>query len=441
MSSPAPTAPVARRPARRHRAFLVFTASYAALLLLLVLAWTLLGESLVLDWNAGHGHRWVHAWLDPRRGQPLEAVQRIARGDFWSWVLLATSLWGLVALGYLVAGVWRKPWLLLLVPLVWWVGLELLIAPHLNFPLWLVHYNLIRNVDHRPTATQGDYNSDSLRGTPEPGQFRPENLNLVFLGDSFTAGLFVAAEEAFPSRVRELLRARHPGVGIETANFGWPSSSPVLSHRWLVDIGEKYSPDVVLMCVDMTDFGDDLRYARMLERRGLYWAYDKFPLTLKLFQQLAPVRYREVLAQSVGDIPPRRYFVTDAPLEENRVWMEPLVEHVAAIDRWCDEHGADFVLVVIPRHYQYTELEVARDSEANEYTELGPYVRAPFRFFEELRGKVDYPILPLLADFATSDLHPHCFEDNSHWNAAGHQIAAEAILRGIEPIVARRLAR
>ena len=121
--------------------------------------------------------------------------------------------------------------------------------------------------------------------------------------------------------------------------------------------------------------------------------------------------------------------------------MEPLAGNVEKIHRWCVEHGADLVLVVLPRAYQYSDREVPRDVDAGEYARLGPFCLEPFRFFDELRSRVDYPVLSLLEDFRQTSVFPVCFEDNSHWNPAGHQVAAQAIAKGIAPVVERRLSR
>src|SRR5690606_34977531 len=111
---------------------------------------------------------------------------------------------------------------------------------------------------------------------------------LVFLGDSFTFGYDLEPEETFVHRVETLLGGAYPGIPVRTANFGWTSSSPLLQHRRLLSIGEKYNPDVVVLCVDMTDFGDDILYANMLEQRGIYGFYARIPLALQALNRFAP---------------------------------------------------------------------------------------------------------------------------------------------------------
>lgn len=318
---------------------------------------------------------------------------------------------------------------------VWWVALELLAAPFLVRVLRLNNYKIIRDVDHRPEVMGPEWNSDALRATRGREAFRAENMNILFLGDSFALGFRVRGNEAFPIRTGDLLRATFREHPIEVANFAWTSSSPWLSYRRLVEIGEAYAPDMVVQCIDMTDFQDEIRWRNMLARKGIYRLYDKIPVALKVWEKCAPGLFERVLSWSVGGQPLERFFAVKDPLETTRHWFAPLVESLDAIATWCAEHDAAFVVVVAPRSYQYSDRECPSNWEAAEYPVLGPYVLEPFRFFDELSERVDYPIYSLLAVFRDTDVFPTCFEDDPHWNRDGHRVAAGAVARLLEPHV------
>ena len=74
--------------------------------------------------------------------------------------------------------------------------------------------------------------------------------------------------------------------------------------------------------------------------------------------------------------------------------------------------------------YQHDARESPNARERERYTVMGPYSREPFRFFEELAPEVDYPIFSLLEDFENSGVFPKCFDNDPHWNADGHGVAA-----------------
>jgi hypothetical protein len=351
----------------------------------------------------------------------------------------ALVFYALFALGWLLSGPRGRFWIPLAL-VAWWLGVERVVPPFLSYPFLPEQYEIIRDVDHWPRdAGTREFNGDALRDTPEPDAFHADGLNLVVLGDSFAYGYGVKAAQSLPSQMRQLLRAAHPTQDLEVANFGWISSSPLLSYRRLEHIGDRYRPKIVVLCVDMTDFSEDIRYQLMLDRKGLYALYDRIPITLATFERLAPETYQELLAWSVGGIPARRYFVTEAPLSETRRFFEPLTFNVGRMDDWCRRRGADFVLVIVPRSHQYSAREALHNWESHEYTRLGPYSLEPFRYFDELRGKVPYPIVSLLPDFQQSKEFPLYLDNDPHWNAAGNRLAAEAILRAIRPLVEKRL--
>jgi len=350
--------------------------------------------------------------------------------------LIAASLFVLGLIVRLDVVVWRRPLAWVASAIVWWLGVELLVAPHLSIGNWNMHYRMIHELDHRPKDVGGRFNEDSVIARESSSAFAAEDLNLLFLGDSFTMGfLLPAGDEAFPALVGAEIARRHPAERVHVANFGWVSSSPFLSHRRLVDIGAKYAPDLVVLSVDMTDFADDLRYQRVLDQRGIYWLYDKIPLTLRIASAIAPVTYRRFAAWSVGGMPDKRFFATESPLDETREWMLSLVENCDRIAAWCSEHGARFALVILPRSYQYSATESPRNNEADQYEILGPHSLEPFRFFDEVRPTKPYPIYSLLEDFRANTEFPTCFEDDPHWNATGHRVAARAITRHLEPVV------
>lgn len=419
----------------------MFSASFLCLLGLLALAYALVGERVVAAAYEGRTFGWLDAYAAPRGGRTLARVQMRAHDQFHSVLLVAFAAWVLCAAVFALAQRPRGWRWLAPVLLAWWLAIETLVVPNVDFPLWTVLYDTVRDPDHRPVYRDGEYNRDSLRGTPPSEEFAQPGVNLLFLGDSFTMGSGVGPAEAFPQVAGALLAERLPGRTVRVANFGWLSSSPLLSWRRLVDLGESYRPDVVVLAVDMTDFSDDLRYEQMLERRGIYWFYERTPLATRILQRVAPQAFRRLGAWSLGGIPERRFFVTDAPWTENRRWLEPLVRNVERVGAWCEERGVDFALVVLPRAYQFSDREVPRNWEAGEYQVLGPHAHEPFRFFEEYARTARFPVLPLLGAFCETDVFPTCFEDDPHYNAAGHRVAAEAIARALEPIVARRIAR
>ncbi len=361
----------------------------------------------------------------PLQGDLLAAAVAVGLG-------VAVGLLGTSALLFLGARWWSWPvW-----ALVWWLGVETFVSPHLARPLNLRSYYFVLDVDHLPI----DGNSDNIRSHREPAEFTPEGLNIVFLGDSFTYGYDLEPEETFVQRVETLLQGAYPGLPVRTANFGWTSSSPLLLHRRLVSIGEKYAPDLVVLCVDMTDFRDDILYENMLAQRGIYGVYDKIPLTLQQLRRFFPKQFQRWWQWTNRNMPARPFFVTEQPLEESRPFLEPITRNIDAIAAWCAFRGVHFVVFVLPRHYQYSDREAPRSWEQGRYQILGPYSHEPFRYFAELAGRRAYPIHSLLETFQRTEVFPTCFEDDPHWNAAGARVAGDAMAKVLKGEIDRHLA-
>ena len=195
---------------------------------------------------------------------------------------------------------------------------------------------------HRPKDNAPEINSDGIRCGREADAFHPQDLNFVFLGDSFTYGMNEYPHLVFPQQFETMLREKNPDLSINVANFGWVSSSPYLSFRLLKDIGAKYNPDVVFLCIDMTDFHDDLKYQHLIERpKFIYRVMSLLPGTVlvskKALAKLTRFRPFENLHDSVFGIPKDRFFVTNQPLEESRPFCDSIVANIDAIEQYVTQ--------------------------------------------------------------------------------------------------------
>jgi hypothetical protein len=297
------------------------------------------------------------------------------------------------------------------------------------------------SLDHypRPDSKKG-YNEDGIRTylNRPAGQFAAADFNMVFLGDSFTQGYMVPKEDSFPFRLGELLEKADPGLRFNIANFGWISSSPLLSLRRLEKIGGKYHPDLVLLCLDMTDFHDDSKYRDQLENPRQF-----SPFTFFLYRfQLAPLwaEFKKGLRFSAQEplVPEQRYFILNQPLEKSRKYLFEIEKNIRAIDVFCRENlQAKFVLIMLPRNIQYNARETPDNKlEPGEYTPMGPYVFEPFVWLEEFKKKVHFPVFSLLEDFKNCQVFPTCFETDPHWNRQGHAVAAQGVMEILKKLAA-----
>ena len=359
-------------------------------------------------------------------------------------IVFGVLAWALTTLVYVLVRI-RPGWIAgTLLTLGVYLAAETFAAPKLAGVLALDQYVLVVNPDHRPPGGRPGWNADGLPQTLERDAFEGPGLNVMFLGDSFTQGSMLARplEDAFPHVVGRDLAERITGVDVRVANFGWSSSSPLLSLRRMRDIGAAYAPDLVVLCLDMTDPHDDIKWRNLLERRGICALYERIPMTVAALNRLAPELFWDLYSASVGgNLPYHRYFATEQPLDDSRPFLEPVTANIDAIAALAGELGAEFQLVVFPRWFQYDERECPNDWEMDEprarHTVLGPHSLAIFDWALELSAARPYPVHSLLDAFRSSDVFPTCLDDDPHWNPDGHRIAADAILDAIWPAALR----
>lgn len=296
------------------------------------------------------------------------------------------------------------------------------------------------DVDHRlkPNPAEG-INSDNVRCRVEATDFSDDTFNIIVLGDSFVFGLYLDETETVPAHLERLYARRSPAQRVRVLNFGWPSSSPGPCYRLLVDIGAKYKPDLVIDCLDLTDFFND--FESQSKRR--YW---NFSPTVHLLRSIglesAVVELRDAWrprtwfggGQIQGlPVPNNWQFVANQPLAHSLPYMRETEKHLRLINDHCrDVLHVPFVTVMIPRNFQYSDRECPDDPNRIYYTPLGPYVREPERWFRELKSRVDFPCESLLTWFEESPVFPKCFPKDPHWVSAGCEVAAEGIARALD---------
>lgn len=417
-------------------------------LLVVTVAWWSLGASVIESaWESESDSPWRRFLIDPQATGPERAVA-IRDGALRAGLAVLWMVWVPVLLVAWAIRVRPRKRVWIPVVLLAYLGTEQFAAPSLVRPWKLQHYGFVKDPDHRPEgrAEARGWNADGLRQDREPEAYRAEDYNVVFLGDSFTMGLKLERPwvEAFPHQVGKRLGAAFPDREIRTANFGWTSSSPRLSARRLMDIGEAYHPDLVCLCIDMTDAHDDIKWGNLLDRRGICALYDVLPITIGALRGVAPSIFQSLYDWSTGNnMPYLRYFASEQELDASRPYLEAHRDGIDACAEQAAELGAEFCVFVLPRYYQYSETECPEDVELRKperaHERLGPYALEPFRWYAELGEQRDYPVHALLDDFRDAGGAPHCLADDPHWNLRGHQIAAGAIARRLVPWLGPRL--
>ena len=319
-------------------------------------------------------------------------------------------------------------------------ALTLLITKYLLGPIILKTivlpgYEL--SIDHRPKPQKNSKNEDGVWPDIPSSQYRPEDFNIIFLGDSFTMGLGEPPKAAFPIQAGAMLQAAYPDKRIRVVNFGWPSSSPVLQLRQLEQIGAKYRPRLVVQAFDMTDFQEDIRYSAQLRRLGGSDARQ-----LSIFKAVA-VRFGQLFGENDvwellkgrlifsfpgrnDEVPLKRLFHMCQPLEKSEPLFQTSWNAILETNAFAEKLGARYVLVVLPRNEQYNRNEGVFEPELDR-PECGPYLCEAFKYFEKQALTAEFPIHSCLQNFIDSGAARTTQAGDPHYNKIGHAIAARAV--------------
>ena len=111
----------------------------------------------------------------------------------------------------------------------------------------------------------------------------------------------------------------------------------------------------------------------------------------------------------------------------HRCGRQGSIEDIERLTR--EELDARFALLVLPRHYHYSQNESPKDWEAGAYDRNGENRFTFFSYFDEMKGEVDYPVHSLLPLLQKSPIFPTTFYDDPHWNPATHRYVALGTLR------------
>ncbi|HET9887538.1 MAG TPA: hypothetical protein VFR10_08495, partial [bacterium] len=265
------------------------------------------------------------------------------------------------------------------------------------------------------------------------------------IGDSFTFGVGVNAEEAFPLRLEKAL-TKSTGMAWCARNGGVGGYGPLRSARLLATRQGEFRPEIVVHAVYVGNDLQDSNPATFLEdphieggrmvsqaagvvsrtRRYLRihsHLYSFFRANLYDLYLASPFAAKSQVLDPIG--------LKDWPASIRDVTWPACAQGIREIAAWCREHRARYLVVVVPAKYQVDEAawNVYRKrwhlpEEAFDRDHAQQVVDA---FLEE-EGVAMLDLLPAFREAADSALY---FRLDPHWTANGHALAAREILRDI----------
>jgi lysophospholipase L1-like esterase len=288
-------------------------------------------------------------------------------------------------------------------------GLRTQLAPHARW---------VHEFDSDPRGYFGDgveyaINSFGARDREYPRAKPPGTRRIVAMGDSFTFGTGVHAEDTFAKRLEALLAELGDGSTIEVINFGVPGYNTPSEVILLEHLALSFSPDVVLISIFLNDAGGDIGGGGFgtVENLGVSQQEDWPSRHSRMIRAVRSLwRKRAVARRLIASY--HQSFGEDFP-----GWraMRSALERAAALQQ---SHGYRLVGVIWPVMYSLDE----------DYPFMAIHEKLARTF-----GSLGVPVLDLLSHFRgrdARDLWVH--RTNQHPNEECHAIAARAILEHLE---------
>lgn len=323
---------------------------------------------------------------------------------------------------------------------------------------------------------------------------KPGGVFRVFVvGDSSVEGTGVKAEDSFCSLIEDDMKKCTAKVDV--INGGMAGTGPQEYNRMFGEVGKKYDPDLVLICIfanDLTNINIDafkvstpgkislVSYMKLFWPR-IYCIYKQYMQTRLRVSSVQPLNFTEAasaearrrglseerietwkksLPNDLVKAANRREFNT-AILTQGLLnpgyWSESLdIDTELAEKRWaiahdnieniigaCHSNGVSIGMIFIPSPLQY-DPSAYEYKGVNIWTTVGVEVRDDWvNSTTELQKRIEgvasehrIPFLDLTPTFrdAVGEGKKVCYKLDGHWNADGHRVAAAAIIAWLKEI-------
>lgn len=267
---------------------------------------------------------------------------------------------------------------------------------------------------------------EHLCRTGATGPRREGLARIVVVGDSFTEGQGVRAEDTFASRLGRRLAPRAEVLGCGRRGLDFPAIREVFEQRLALE------PDVVLYAMLLNDpvqsetfrarqaFLDDW----ILDRRRMVGEGERLAPSF-WSPRLVALASDRLEGARIGRETTRWYL--DMYGEANRAGWETTVEHVAAMDEAMRARGGELLVALLPllvgldRHYPFAGLS-------------GTIAEA-----FEARGVAFHDVTPAFLGRRPEELWVHPLD--RHPNERAHEVVAEDLEPALRAALDRRRAR
>jgi len=300
----------------------------------------------------------------------------------------------------------------------------------------------------------GDPGDAPPRTAASPGADNP--VRILAMGDSFTFGVGVDAEDAWPAVLQRQLAAAGDGP-VRVRNGGVGGYGPLRSERLLLARQASWKPQVLIHAVyvgnDLEDSRPDtfLQVPRIADgrmvadvrspfKRTRFWLRVNSHLYAFLRERLYDLYQRTPFAEGLKYLDP--VGLREWPTSLREETLPAALDSVKKIAEWARAHDVRYLVVLVPAKYQVVDEAWATYRHRWRLPDEAFDRDHAQRALTEALVADGIETLDLLPAFRSApDPEALYYPVDAHWTAAGHRAAAEqirrAIVRGGWPMASR----
>ena len=288
------------------------------------------------------------------------------------------------------------------------------------------HQRFHQHSPHGEFDLRHRYNSQGMHDREHERKKAPGVRRVLVIGDSFVEAAHVRLEETFASRLEARLASRTPTEVINAgrSGFGCAEEYLVLRH-----FGIEREPDLVVQAFFVNDLWDDDASASEIE-----WDEAGIPIRMRgrrsellrlLHDRLLRIGWRKT---PHADMPALLRGVVRDQFMTEPYWQRSL-RMLEAADALAREHGAAYMLVLVPVQEQVETLRARRSGGPDPDIWITDALQRRLVAWGDAQGIL---VLDLLDAFIAYPVDETYYVMDGHWNPRGHELAATAIADVVE---------
>jgi lysophospholipase L1-like esterase len=265
-----------------------------------------------------------------------------------------------------------------------------------------------------------------------------ESKRIMFLGDSYTAGVYISNDEIFTSLFQNKLHNKFTKQKYDVMNVAVPAWGTDQQFLYFINEGQKYHPDYVFMMISHSDIRESFvkRFLYLSKDNVLkdaknrsiplsthfYWFLSNHFQSFRLLQKIMNIfsgDFKDILHRFPDSWESDDYILYDRePLPMVQEALALFQKIILEMNKLCEKNNSQLVLVVIPTKMEFD----------GELQENGSQPGKVASYVQGIAIKHNILFLDLYS-LLTKKEHPlEMFISNEyHYTRAGHQFIADGL--------------